>query len=548
MRIFIALVALATVAHAEPLERLPEGAPVYASLRPLAMMGLLKRMGVGELPEVKQLSKQLGGLDLLNPALLAPTGLDVATPIVAYLEVLPGRRGHLRVLATLRDPSLFGAFLAGMAASNQVPITTVAPASPLGKLGVFATAQAPNHGVAVARLDDKLAVIDYVEPADEKSKPMTAQELVKRLPLTTGKPFAVERGARQLFTPDAALVIYADGHKLPGMVQALSDKAAGKNEALCLKQWSAVPGAFDDVALSLGVDPDGLSASLAWGSRSGAPLGGLKLVPVDDGAFDVAVLKSAPAVLALYAATLTPFSSLKRSGPLASSTALTDSFTRCGIAAGTTLFVRSWPQAIGSLLSGGVKGNPMQAGLVNAFGSLRTIVLVLRELSISGAGQGATQKAKWAVGATLDPQAKSMLDLFLGASSGGAAPTALKVGKRQPMVYHLDLDGNAASAGVETLASGKVSLLVADSDESVAWSLRTATPMPGKALPPPDPVPIAAAFLDGAQLVRMLPALRLGASDEKTLTQALARLRRIDARLTADGDLFRLTVRAPVKQ
>jgi hypothetical protein len=538
MRALLVLVAAASVAHAEPLERLSDGAPLYASLRPLAAMGLLKRMGAGELPEVKQLSAQLGGMDPLSPALLATTGLDVAAPIVALLETVPGRRGHIRLIATVTAPSTFNALLGVLASGQGLSLKTVDPSSPLGKAGVFATAQASGRGVAVGRFDGPLAIVDYVEPNDAAAKPMTPAEIVKRFPLKAAKPFTVDRGARKLFSPDAALVLYADGHKLPDLLAAFDEKPAGKAETQCLKQWNAVPGAFDDVALSIGVDPDGVGASLAWGSHAGAPP--LKLTPVDDGAFDLAVLKSAPAVLALYAATLAPFAKLPRSGPLANGDALTASANKCGAPAFTTLFARSWPQAIGAFLSGGGAGNPMQANMLAAFGNLRSVVLVLRDLS--------KQTAKWAVGATLDPQAKTLIDLFLAGAGGN--PTPLKVGKRAPMVYHLNLEGTAASAGVETLASGPLSFLVADSDESLGWSLRTTTPMPGKTTPSPaEATPIAAAYLDGVQLARIIPELHIGSrEDEKTMIQLLTRLRRVDARLTADGDLFRLTVRAPVKQ
>ena len=54
--------------------------------------------------------------------------------------------------------------------------------------------------------------------------------------------------------------------------------------------------------------------------------------------------------------------------------------------------------------------------------------------------------------------------------------------------------------------------------------------------------------LDGEQLARLVPYLHLGRSDEKVWAQVLQRLRRLDARLTSEGDLFRLTVRAPLKQ
>src|SRR6185503_7507392 len=101
---------------------------------------------------------------------------------------------------------------------------------------------------------------------------------------------------------------------------------------------------------------------------SGPPLGGLRFRPVDDGAIDVALLgRQAPAVLALYSATLKPFESLKRSGPLVSSDAFVASTTRCGEVAWGTLLVRSWPQALGALLASAKSqsgSNPMLSSML----------------------------------------------------------------------------------------------------------------------------------------------------------------------------------------
>ena len=79
--------------------------------------------------------------------------------------------------------------------------------------------------------------------------------------------------------------------------------------------WSRAPSTFDDGGLALTATPEGLSLTAAWGTQAGAPLGGLKLHPVDDAGFDVDLLgRDATAVIALYAASLAPFTALRRAG------------------------------------------------------------------------------------------------------------------------------------------------------------------------------------------------------------------------------------------
>jgi hypothetical protein len=89
-------------------------------------------------------------------------------------------------------------------------------------------------------------------------------------------------------------------------------------------------------------------------------------------------------------------------------------------------------------------------------------------------------------------------------------------------------------------------MTVADSDESLAWAFRTATAMPGSKTAPATPA-IFTMHLDGAEVSKLAQTLKPSA-DVQPLLDFLARIRRLDADAGADGDLFRLTVRAPVKQ
>ena len=552
MVLAVALTALPQLGRADVFDRLPEGAPIYASLRPVAFVGALRRLGLNELPEVQKLKQQLGGIDPLDPALLAPVGIDVASPAAASLfeEIPKTRRYHHRLVVTIRDKMLFVAFIAGVAASSQLPLQLPPADSPLAKAGVVVTATLPDGSSVIARVQGDLAIFDSIGAWEGKGPPPL--EVLKKYPLDVKTPFQPGRGARRMFSPDAALVLYTDGRKLATLLEAVQGAPAkgeakgGKKggAASCRAQWDAAPSSFDDVALALAVDPDGLKLSLAWGSQAGVPLGGLKFAPVDDRALDVGLLsRTAPAVLAIYAAGLAPFQSLKRGGVLESFSTLSGSVMRCGAPAWGHLLVRSWPQALGAMLSAnsGKQGvDPSVAMMLATFGQLRNVVLALRDATPSS--------VRWALGSTFDVGARPMLELLLGASSGGQS-SVMPIGQHSPTVYHLTVDGNTAASALETLGAGPVSLVVTDSDDSLTWAYRTATALPGAA-PAPSPggaLPVLSLSLDGIALGKLVPLLKIG-QGQQALIDLMARLKRVDADLTADGDLFRLTMRSPIKQ
>src|SRR6185436_14033383 len=105
----------------------------------------------------------IGGVEL-DPTLLSPLGLDVAAPIVVSLfDVQPGGKAYRhRAVATLRDPSLFRAFLGAVAASGQAPLERVDAGSAAGRLGVLASAKLPDGATAIARISGEWLIIDAV--------------------------------------------------------------------------------------------------------------------------------------------------------------------------------------------------------------------------------------------------------------------------------------------------------------------------------------------------------------------------------------------------
>ena len=245
-------------------------------------------------------------------------------------------------------------------------------------------------------------------------------------------------------------------------------------------------------------------------------------------------------ILVIVYASLQPFQGLKRAGVLASASTLSASVVRCGATAWGQLVVRAWPQAIGALISEGKSysfgADVGRQSALRVANLVRNVTLALRD--------EAAGVPRWAAGGTFAPSAGSLVELFFGAS--GAEGHPLPLGKRTPTVYRVENEG--VSAAIETLPSGPVAITVGDSEDSLSWAYRTATLMPGQAPAVAAPTPLLALFFDGVQLAQLVPALKLGAQQERTVRELLLRLRRVDGQVIADRDLFRLTVRAPVKQ
>jgi hypothetical protein len=543
--VFAVVASLSTAAGAAeaPWAKIAEGAPVYAAARPAAVLTALKRFGVGELPEVKQIRQQMAGIDPLDPLVLSPTGIESNVPaVVSAMEPAGAGRWHHRVVAALRDRSIFQSFLAGLGMTKQVPLVAVEPGSPLAAAGVLAWAPLGNKAIAVVRATESEAIVDVVNASD--GKPPAAAEVVKRWPVAPKTTVRVERGARALFrSADAAVVVYADGRAL-GPVLQLLDRKSRQNRAVaaqCLKELAKAPASFDDVGLALSVTPEEVRAELDWGSQAGPQLGGLKLTPVDDRGYDVELLgRQAAAMIALFAASAQPFQALKRGTTFASTASLQSTLDRCGAIAWGTVAVRSWPQAIGAVA--GKPPAPSGAGdtfnqAVQAFGKLRNLVLVARD------GADGVQSIRYMVGATLDAEAKPLIESLLAIAGQGTQQT---FGARSPTVYSLGALLANLTVALEPLKSGPLTVTLADSNETLGWSLRTLIPV--GAPPTPQSTPLVRIALDGNALAKMLPSLQLGEKDERTLTQLLTRMRRLDGDAVIDGDRFRVVLRAPMTQ
>jgi hypothetical protein len=554
----VALCALGGVARADAFDRVAEGAPLYVAARPVALVGALQRVGFDQLPAVQRVRRQLGGIDPFNPAILAAPGIDVAAPLVISLfEPAGPNQLHTRIAATLRDPATFTTFIDAVAASGQVKIQRVDPASPLGKQGVMATGVFSPDVALVVRVKDADVVFDAVNTIDGKKAPAPA-ELARRFPFAPARAFVVGHGARRLFAPEAAAVAYVDGRHLAPLLQTMAADDArvqlkyappAQRAAVQAKQkarekkcavWAHAPSTFDDSALALAATPEGLSVTLAWGTQAGAPLGGLKLHPVDDSGLDADMLgRDATAVVALYAASVQPFAALKHGAPFTTIDTLSTASDGCDSIAGATMLVRSWPLALAALATSKPDADSPAAAIKQSFGGLRNVVVALRDMTQAG--------PRGAIAGTFEAASRPNLEALL--SSSGAKGAVTSIGKRSPTVYPLTLPGfpRQLAAALESLAGARVGFTLADSDESLTWAFRAAE-LPTSA--PADKAgkpPIMRVAADLAVLPKLGPMLNAG-RDEQQLLELLAHLRRVDGELVADGDLFRLTLRSPLKQ
>jgi len=554
-----ALAAAGGAARGDAFDHIGDGAPVYVAARPVALVGALQRIGFDQLPAVQRLRRQLGGIDPFNPAILAAPGIDVAAPLVLSLfEPAGANQVHSRVAATLRDPATFTTFIDAVAASGQVKLTRVDAASPLGKEGVVATGTlSPSMAVAI-RVRGSDAVLDLVATLDGKKAP-AATELPRRFAMQPKRAFAVTHGARRLFAPEAAAIVYVDARRVQPLLttlqadddrRALRWAAPGEKAALVARQrardkkcavWMHAPSTFDDAALALAASPDGLSLSLAWGTQAGRPLGGLVFHPVDDGGLDAEMLaRDATAMMAIYAGSVEPFGALKRSAPFTTTDAWSAAMDGCGNLGGASLVLRSWPLVVGMFAAKPGEVAPL-GPLQKSVGGLRNMVLALRDLTQAG--------PHGAVAATFDASARAALEAMIATGGGSGAVTS--IGKRSPTVYAMAPPAlpRQLIAAIESLAGGKIGLTIADSEDSLTWAYRTAelpTSAPSGEKRADKP-PILRVAADLAALPKLGPLFNAG-RDEQQLFELLAHLRRADGELVADGDLLRLTLRSPLKQ
>src|SRR5262249_37085098 len=157
-----------------------------------------------------------------------------------------------------------------------------------------------------------------------------------------------------------------------------------------------------------------------------------------------------------------PFTALKRGGVYQSMDSVSSFSKKCGDQVNIGIGVRGWPLVLGAALAdlnkspGSTSSGLDLSSALNMFGQLRNVVLMVRDAS--------TQPPQFAVAATFDAAAKSLLETLLGVFGGGSGTPKPLAGKRTPTVYAISnpLLGSFVGA-LETLPKGQVMFTLADS-------------------------------------------------------------------------------------
>ena len=265
--------------------------------------------GIDQLPAVQRLRRQLGGIDPFNPAILAAPGIDVAAPLVIVAVRAGGagpactRASRRRCAIRPRSPRSSSA----VSASGQVQAAAGRRGSPLGKQGVVATAQ------LVARRRGRRARARV----GRRARPGATASDGKKAPAAggAGAPLRADAGARVRRRARRAAAVRARGGggglrrraaSSARCLQAMhggrcARRADGRRRRRRRRSRRKQKARDEDVracgrarrrrsttaAWRSRPRPRRSSLTLAWGTQAGAPLGGLKLHPVDDAGFDV---------------------------------------------------------------------------------------------------------------------------------------------------------------------------------------------------------------------------------------------------------------------
>jgi hypothetical protein len=242
-------------------------------------------------------------------------------------------------------------------------------------------------------------------------------------------------------------------------------------------------------------------------------------------------------MFALYSASLTPFGALKHPGVYATLDSLSQAIDGCDTDAGVLLLLRSWPLALGALATSTPPPGSPFAMYKQVLASLRNVVIGLRSLDDKG--------MHGAVAASFDAAARASFEPLL-ALFGGGNGVAAHVGTHAPTIYSMKLPDSARPPlviGLESATTGHFALAVADSQDALEWAYKAGD---GPAHTPTAHPPLARVAADATLLSRIGQQLSAPA-DRQALLDMLARLRRVDGTLDAEGDTLRLTLRAPLK-
>ncbi len=528
----LAFVGLATTMLHAPRARcdgwslVADGAPVYGVLRWGALISTVQKAGWTQLPEYEEFKRTAGNVDIFNPQIYAPLGIDINAPIIAMAE--GGPMLHVRLVGRITDKGLFVTILSGVAEDKTSGITLQGSGTPAGKAGVVASGKVGSWS-GILRIEGDQAVLDVVTGALAKATPAAA--LAQKYPLKPMKAFGTSGGAgsRSMLGGERIAALFVDGKKLGALAplwgQFLPPSSKALPLAKCQVEVAKLPVTFDDAALSLSVsDNKTPELELVWGAAAGSPL---KFEPIDDGVVSAARLRrESVAHLGVFGANVQPFRSLKTTG-LPALDKLDKLVDQCPTTVGPALLIRTWPHLIAAGLAQ-LDKNPQDlgpaAGVVSAVNQLRSLFFALKNVP------DAQNPPTWVAVVSASGQFQTVVEGLLGIFGLTGTPRA--VGTHKVTFF----DGSSMQgqlkfvAAIESLANTAIGLTAAASEDALRWAYG----VDGQKSTKGTGVPLATAHMDGT----LLQSFNKNAEDQKYLRS----IKRLSAELRAD-ELFHAVLR-----
>lgn len=433
LAIGLAMMTLGSVvARADVPAEIGDGAAAYASIQLGELAQTLKRAGLEEMEGFIALKQQLGGINILDPGLLAPTGIDASAPVWASLFETSkiGDVYHHRLVVALKDSGLFSAFVGGVVASGQAPLVAADALSQ--KAGVIATAKLPDGGTAILRVSGTHAVVDGESRWD--GKPVVATKLAAKYPLSPRKKFIPGGAAAKIVAEPGAmytLLAYFDARRAPEAVAALHRVEAkrwlkqGGAEArkkltafeACKRELDASPSELADATLLLRSQPGEASLSLSWSAKR-------ELWPSEPASLisDVDKLEGANALGWIDIARAMQVGKLVGTGVFSTRARVESAGTRCEPYFVATSLTRAWPNVLSAYVRADKKELTQAAG---AFGQAAESLLkpgALRQLiGAVPPGPPETIKSTFVGALVLDPSLADLVKMLVGLLGEGAS-------------------------------------------------------------------------------------------------------------------------------
>ena len=435
----VAGASLAAAADEAP-RTISADAVVVVSARPLAMLGLVARLGSGWEKLARRGLPIPAAVSPFDPSLLASLGLDPAATTWASARLL---RGHLHVRAAipLSDPRLAEAIVQSASHLANVELVRSPGGAWLGHKDQIAV---------VVRLEKNLLVLDALVRGVGVAP--TSAELVRLAPIHPPRAFDATRGTAKRMGPSDAFAVWADlaglatlglfdaDARLTDALRAVNPEMRAKIErtgraeiATCRAALKAVPASFDDLLVAIVVhSPSTVDVEATLGTHgtaiealrgAGKPVRATRALAPGDGDGDLrfSVVDAAPIRAALR--------------PLAKPTVREDVPRECPNVSSIALGLRVWPALLAKLIAKSDAKPGKDGAWFRLLAGLRGLVVLIPP-SVSQPGQGGSEgfnaSSILALG-EIDDAVRGDLDRTLNGNFGATTP--LRVASRQLSAY-----------------------------------------------------------------------------------------------------------------